>query len=112
MAASRSFASSASEWSLAFSRLAASIAARSAEVVVVGVGAAATLCREQALLSAAIDNREIERIVLLRMSPFTVKIRLQDDRNLRMATPRLNILFTPPIGALNSCRRYRHDNDS
>jgi len=58
-AASRpAFESSASAWSLAFSRAAASAAARSAVDVVAGVADAETLWREQALLSAAIASRE------------------------------------------------------
>src|SRR5207248_7134694 len=88
LAASRSLlASSASAWSFAFSLAAASIAALSAAAVVDGEGAAATLWREQALVNAAIESRDIERSVLLRMSPFTVKIRSQDDHVRKMATP-------------------------
>jgi hypothetical protein len=68
----------------------------SAEAVVDGEGAAATLWREQALLNAAIESREIERSVLLRMSPFTVKIRSLDDHIRKMATA---------SGEKNPCRR-------
>jgi len=76
---------SASAWSCAFARSAASIAARSADVFD-GVGAAATRWREQALPRRAIEIKEIERIVLRRMSPFTVKIRYQDDYEHELAT--------------------------
>ena len=61
-----------------------------------GVGAAATRWREHALLRAAMESREIERIVLLRMSPFTVKIRIQDDYDGGLATrPIHKVIYGP-----------------
>jgi hypothetical protein len=45
------------------------MAARSAGVGAAALGAVATLWREQALLKAAIESREIERSVLLLISP-------------------------------------------
>src|SRR5258706_1925444 len=68
LASSRSLAArSASAWSFAFSRSAASLAAADGDEAV--DGATATLCREHALLRAATDNKEIESMVLLRMCP-------------------------------------------
>src|SRR5207248_2840301 len=87
LAASRSLFAS-SEWSLAFSRSAASLAARSAVGIGVGAVDAEARWREQALLNAAIDKREIERNVLLRMSPVTVKILSLDDHANKLATGR------------------------
>jgi hypothetical protein len=91
---------SASARSFAFSRSAASMAARSADTVLVGVGAAAARWREHALLRAAMESKEIERSVLLRMSPVTVKIRLQDDYDWKLATNDLNSTDYAPIQAL------------
>src|SRR5947208_596115 len=59
------------------------------------------------LVRAAIDKIEIEKSVLLRMSPIAVKIRLQDDPDLVMATFRLKYFFIPPFGALN-CRQHNN----
>src|ERR1700730_7400570 len=98
-------ARSASARSLAFSRSAASIAARSVEVE--GVGAAATLWREHALLKAANASKEIVSMVFLRMSPVSVKIHHQDDYDRELATRGFNRNFMPgsvPLG-LMSCRR-------
>jgi hypothetical protein len=64
------------------------MAARSAGVGAAALGAVATLWREQALLKAAIESREIERSILFRISPSRWKIRYQDDRNAGLATPR------------------------
>src|SRR5882762_416283 len=64
-------ARSASARNLAFSR-SASVAARSAAAGE-GVGPVATLLREHALLKAAKESKEIESMVLLRMSPVSVK---------------------------------------
>jgi hypothetical protein len=80
--------SPASAWSAAASRDAASIAARSAEAVVVVFGAPATLWREQALVSAAIERSESEKSVLVCITLVTVRIRIQDDHANGMATGR------------------------
>jgi len=102
---------SASARSFAFARSAASIAARSADAAFDGVGAAAARWREQALLRAATESKEIERIVLLRMSPVSVKIRLQDDYDWELATKDLNSIVYAPIQAvppiLKSCYRKK-----
>ena len=41
------------------------------------------------------------------MSPIAVKIRLQDDPDLVMATFRLDFFLYPPFGALN-CRQHNN----
>jgi hypothetical protein len=93
-------------WSLAFSRSAASIAARSAGVGAAALGAVATLWREQALLKAAIESREIERSVLLLISPSRWKIRYQDDRSAELATLRAEKRFYIAFRALNSSSAF------
>src|SRR6202140_3029102 len=83
-------ARSASARSLAFSLSAAFIAARSAD----GVGAAAALLCEQALLNAANESKEIESMVLLRMSPVSVKDSTSGRSGRGIGYGRLNRFFT------------------